>query len=694
MTSLWPDRVPLEYLDRVRVAVGPHVFASMYQGEPSKDDVSKTEVIPRRDSFEQFLTMDCMAPASGSDDIRGLFAPYSFAGREALLHVVRAIDVILAESKTDAVVSIAGGAQIGKSMLQHGLMGYATGQRFLSVMLFLPDKDLVGGVVQTKFRPNMVDQIPWFARMMRLGVESNESGKTVNRIGAFSVTDGIKRATGMFCGLNKIPTTFGADIAIVDEVDDVDSGNEQFVGGRLTNSNLRFTFKAGTQRVHGRGMQKAWKDGSQGVYMIDCPSCGASHNPEESFPEILCIDTPEGDVARLNYAGQFVNGPTMATVGSSIVQDDPDSILRLGCTKCGAELRQASGRFVHRRPAKLETNEISFRVSQLCIGAVSLRKILSDWRKAIESSDKMIVFRTDTLGLPRSTAQKLESSIIDRARGVVEFAPGYDHDTKYQRFAGLDIGSRCWLVVREVRSPHDKRIVWAESIPLHQIGSRVPTLVGSLGVTATFIDQMPETKEARTLAMVLNGFSERERMPKIPDSGRCYVSLGNGVAFSRDDMGDEKWVGLRCAVVRFDKRRPGAGIEQKVDRFVGSDGFESYVPLIDCNRFETVDAVVREFLTPTEGEIDVVKDLGIRQQSAIRLPRGKDGIWQEFEDHHIAGSERGTNSDNELGDYVRDENHLLFANGYSRLAEVVCKGNKTRVFSAGRVESNRGNTGI
>jgi hypothetical protein len=689
MTALWPERIQLEYLERVRVAVGGPIFNAMYLGEPDQESGDRTETIPDRRSFEQFLLADCMAPASGGDENRGLFAPYSFNGREALLHIVRQIDKIITDRIEDATVSLAGGAQIGKSMLQHGLVAYGTGQRFLNVMLFLPDKDLVAGVVQTKFRPNVVDQIPWFARMMTLGIESNESGKAVNRIGAFSVTDGIKRAGAMFCGLNKVPTTFSCDVAIVDEVDDVDSGNESFIGGRLTNSNLRLIFKAGTQRVHGRGMQKAWKDGSQGVFTVECPSCGKSHNPEESFPEIVCIDTDDGEVARLTYNADL-------RVGDRIVcEHAAENSYRLGCTSCGAELDTATGTYVHRRPAKLEFHEYSFRISQLCMSAISLSKIVNDWRKAIESESKMVTFRTDVLGLPRSSAQKLEPAIMDRARHVIEFSPGYSHDTKFQRFAGLDIGSRCWFVVREMVGPHDKRIIWAESIPLHVISSRVPTLVQSLGVTSTFIDQMPETKESRQLAYQLNGFGSLDRLPAIPDSGRCYVSVGNGVAFSRGDDGAEKWVGLRAAVVRFDHKKLGAGIDQRIDRFVGSDGMPTYVPLIACNRFETVDAVVREFLTPAEGEIDVIHGLGIRQSPAIRLPNLKDGIWQEFEDHHIAGSERGLTSDNELGDYVRDENHLLFANGYARLSEVVCKGNRTRVFSASRIgTSGTGNSGV
>ena len=61
---------------------------------------------------------------------------------------------------------------------------------------------------------------------------------------------------------------------------------------RVTASDLRFVFKTGTQRVHGRGMNKAWKEGSQGVFVLECPECGRRHNPEEEFPQIIRMRKP------------------------------------------------------------------------------------------------------------------------------------------------------------------------------------------------------------------------------------------------------------------------------------------------------------------------------------------------------------------------------------------------------------------
>jgi hypothetical protein len=90
---------------------------------------------------------------------------------------------------------------------------------------------------------------------------------------------------------------------------------------------------------------------------------------------------------------------------------------------------------------------------------------------------------------------------------------------------------------------------------------------------------------------------------------------------------------------------------------------------------ESVDGVVREFLTPKEGEFDSIAALGLRQDPAIRLPRvigTAAKLWEEFDAHHIAGSERDKDETGELGEYVDGvPNHFLFANAYSRLAEII-----------------------
>ncbi|HEV2696089.1 MAG TPA: hypothetical protein VG347_24585, partial [Verrucomicrobiae bacterium] len=204
-------------------------------------------VTQERESFEEFLLNDARVPTG-----QGLYGHYSFQGREALQEVVRVIDSIFRDKQTDAEVSLAGGAQFGKTILELNLAAYVTGQQFRNFGLYLPDDDLVEGIVDAKFRPEVVDQIGWFAEMVQVGKALNKSGRAVNRKGAFLVTDGVRKAVGMIRGLGKVPTTFSMDVAAMDELDDIEPRMMKFVRGRLAAGELRFVFKTGTQRVHGR----------------------------------------------------------------------------------------------------------------------------------------------------------------------------------------------------------------------------------------------------------------------------------------------------------------------------------------------------------------------------------------------------------------------------------------------------------
>lgn len=627
---------------------------------------------PRRASFREFLEKDARVPADSADaERRGTYVPFTFKGREALIGVVEAIDTVLGlqdgKVRKDAEIAVGGGAQIGKTILEHELLTFCTGQQFRNTILYVPDQNLVNDLVQTKFRPNVVDQLPWFADMLRLGVVVNSSGKSLHRIGAFSVTDGNRRANGMFAGLGKVPTSISGDIALEDEVDDVDPKFEKFVRGRLSSSDLRFIFRIGTQRVHGRGMNMEWRNGSQGVVQFECPKCKHRQNPEDEFPAIVCLAQPRGEPARLTYNGDF------AVRGRAVGNHEASHTYFLGCVKCGAKLNRSAPLWHHRRPEMIAKAKWSFRLSQVGMAAIDLSKIVNEWSGALLDDLKMAVFRCDVLALPKSTAQKLDPEILQRARLMERFDVGSPVST-HPRFAGLDFGQKCYLVVRERINEHRKKIIWVEEIPLHMVTTRCVYLSKLLQISCLFMDQMPETKEARSLALALNGLTTLEHWPSIPSRGRAHVMLPGGLRFERTEQGVERWTGLKCAVVRFDKKRIGAGIDQTLDIFTGGNGREMFVPMIQCNRFETIDGVVREFLTPAEGEMDASHQLGLRNHPAIMLPqvpRSTD-VWHTFDNHHIAGSERVKESGGEMGDYVDEvPNHFLFANGYARLAELI-----------------------
>jgi hypothetical protein len=643
--------------------------------------------VPHVGSFIDFLINHARVPVG-----RGEYGPYTFEGREALIEIVELVDTILDGKLADATISLCGGAQFGKSILELNLGAYLTSCAWMNWGFYLPDKDLVDGMVQTKFRPDIVDQIDWFASMTQIGKAVNKSGKAVNRIGAFSTTDGKRRAQGMILGLNKIPTSFTFDVTTLDEVDDIKPAREKFVRGRMTSSPVRLMFKIGTQRVAGRGQHKAWKEGSQGVMMHKCPACAHEQNLEEQWPQCCRVRLPgfktEED-PQLQMTGDFrreLNGESLAT-------HDPTNNYYFACVKCGVELDRIKGfRWHHRRPEQVKLRNWSFRVSQFGIPAIDLSQIVAEWVRAVADPDAMVTFNCDRKAMPESTAQKITADVLDRSRRVEV----YDMQPRVREgctaYAGLDTGRRCWFTAREVERPDVKRILHVEQIALGNVVDRTFNLCRLLGIGALFIDQAPATDEARTLALRLNGLESLTVWPKKPETGDSWMSLPGGLTW---DGRNGRWIGLKCAVVAFTRKKLGAGISQGFDVFEKA-GHTMFVPLIECNRFETIDRVVREFLTPAENVSDVIFPAKgqpyIRTDPAMRLPRkgkGSPVILETLDEHLLVGSER-EEKDGQTGDYVDAcENHLLLADGYSGLAELLCASAKAVPFAHQSIAARR-----
>ena len=198
---------------------------------------------PRIDSFLDFLERHARVK-SGSG-----YVPYHFRGREALLPIVQQLDAILASGQADASLALCGGAQFGKTVLMLNLLAYLVAVRFRNVGYYLPDDDLVSGLVDGKLRPDVLDQIPWLARLLTVGKTLAPSGRAVNRKGAFLCTDGERSALAFMRGLGKIPTSFSMDVVIQDEKDDLPEEHARFLSGRMTASNLRLSVRDAGDRA-------------------------------------------------------------------------------------------------------------------------------------------------------------------------------------------------------------------------------------------------------------------------------------------------------------------------------------------------------------------------------------------------------------------------------------------------------------
>ena len=128
-------------------------------------------------TFKEFLVKCARVPIA-----RGEYGPYTFTGREALIEVVDTIDLIIGSETgkplKDARLALAGGAQFGKSILELNFAAWYTGVRFGRWGFYLPDGDLVEGMIDTKFRPDILDQQEWFADMTKVGRAVNKLSAT------------------------------------------------------------------------------------------------------------------------------------------------------------------------------------------------------------------------------------------------------------------------------------------------------------------------------------------------------------------------------------------------------------------------------------------------------------------------------------------------------------------------------------
>ena len=626
---------------------------------------------------------------------------FSMAGRAPLELIVDWLDKILRNTldgetvEIDGVtfkpgklkgcsLAVGGGAQFGKTILELNLMAYCTAIRFVSVGNYLPDRPKVEEIVGQKFRPNVLDLYPWMADLIQLGKTQNASGKTIDRKESFTVTDGRRKAFGNFCGMHKPPTSITIDLALLDEVDDIPDRNIGYVDGRMTNSPVHLTCFIGTQRVAGAGQNARLAASSYHVKIYTCPTCAKDWNLEENFPRIIRV------------AGQ----PISAEMGH-----DRDAHYYCACPECGTELDRDGGKFVAKHPARIKEAKLGVRVSQFTISAISLQEIVGAWFAAMSdpSGEALQAFYCDRVGIPNAgAAQPITQKVLDSSRALgladkveaaqpyaMSLTPGVGGHAATARFAGLDTGPRCWFWCDEVRGETVSGCVWAELIASGNTTARVPLLMETLGVQCLFIDAGGEPDLTKRLVLALNGL-ENFTPPALPKNELLKSNLSNlGVGIAWDGERG-RWVGIRAAAVLF-----VAGEAKGIEQTIGFTQEGKIYPLIKCNRSESIQTAVNDFLTPAEGVLEMVGPEGkkvLRSLPRARLPQTYigAGVSQAILDGHLLNlrKERDTKTGKE--DWIdQAENHLGLAKTYARLSSTVGAIYKPQPFRYQRAEVKR-----
>lgn len=609
---------------------------------------------PQVSSFEDFLRHHARVKARA-----GGSAQYTFKGREGLVFVAKRIDEVLGSHTgkplKDATLAICGGAQFGKTIIVLLLLAYLTGIEFRNVGVYLPDDDLVQGIVDGKLRPEVVDLHPWFAEMLTVGKTVNESGRAVNRKGAFMVSDGGKTSLGMIRGMGKIPTSFTMDVTIQDEKDDIDPRKAKYISGRTAAADLRFGVSIGTQRYHGLGQNKEFTEGTQEVLVFRNPESGRLVNLEESWPQCVRKQlgaSPERDDPMLSHEGDF------RWYGESVAQYEPDGNYYFADPEDGVPLDRSRPEVEMRKPERVALRRFSIRIPQIACQALSVQQAISRWQDAIRDPEMMEVFRCEVLADPLNASQKITPAIITRAREIDPYDMSLQASCPV--FAGVDTGERCWFTAVENESETRQKLRWAERIAADNLLARTVHLSHTLGVDCLFVDAGPLRDTARAIVYALNGIGEEPPIG-IDKPESAYIHLSSGLIWNGPAG---RWENLRAATVEF-TLKPGSGIKHKLGK---TDEGRIY-PVIQASRNDTIQGVINDLLTAEDGIVELI-DGALRTEPKLLLPRVAPGAPAAVEDvgnHILTGSKRDKD-----GNYIDDcENHYLLAAGYARLARMV-----------------------
>lgn len=273
------------------------------------------------------------------------------------------------------------------------------------------------------------------------------------------------------------------DCVVLDEVSDIAATARRLFMERLEHSDFRFVRELSTPTFPEFGINAAFLESDQRVWVVVCPACRYDFNPEQTFPQ--CVE-PYRDVARTR------------------------------CPKCSKPVSfPEAGRWVAQSPT---SKIVGFRVSRLNSARLQpdvLRVALTEW----ESGKNRQVLTNNFLGMPHLDVEaKLDREwLLSNQCG-----PGGEGSAQ---FVGMDVGvpfHACGIVKGAgdgVAIPYKRRFgSWTEV--RNEIARTAPAVWG--------VDAGPETNAVRELVAQFPGrvyaiFYTDQRTPYRWDEERHEV---------------------------------------------------------------------------------------------------------------------------------------------------------------------------
>lgn len=290
------------------------------------------------------------------------------------------------------------GVQTGISELFIQLMLYEAGWQDRIVAYVLPTFGSSGRFVADRVDP-LLSSVPAYAARVPGGEEGIQSGSKGNlkrkRFG--------RNGALLFLGSNSDSdfSEFSADLGIIDELDECDEGNISKMPDRLRESKFPQLLRVSNPGIAGRGIHKAWKDGSRARYHHQCTRCGERQ-----------------------YLDWFVNFVRRIDDGTWVPRDSyrwanpNEGDLRPVCRRCKDPWTPVvqGGLWIAESPGKTP----SFHMSRLDIlppaKGSPIRVYFAEWLLAQTNPALLSAFWRGTLGWPHEgTGQRISEEMLEMA---------------------------------------------------------------------------------------------------------------------------------------------------------------------------------------------------------------------------------------------------------------------------------------